>query len=270
MITASNDATACLWDAVTGSPIHVLSGHGSSVWSAVFSPDGDRVATGSGDGTARLWSRTSGQQLQSFTATGAPIDLVAFSPDGRVLAAAVSDGFVALWDSVDGRVVRRIDGTSSLWSIRFDRSGRLLATAGEDGRAELHRLDGPSTTLAGHDETVWSTVFSVAGDRVATVGADGTVRVWSTDRGAQIAELASGRGSLSGAAFVDRDRMIVSAARSGALEVWEIESGALVASHDRAPMSFESLCVLDDGGVAVSTSNGAVIVWDLLGTARSF
>jgi WD40 repeat protein len=39
----------------TGKTTAVLEGHGSTVWSASFSPDGQRVVTASDDGTARIW-----------------------------------------------------------------------------------------------------------------------------------------------------------------------------------------------------------------------
>ncbi|MCP4303856.1 MAG: NACHT domain-containing protein, partial [bacterium] len=45
IVTASDDNTARLWDAETGSLIHTLEGHGSIVLSAEFSPDGARIVT---------------------------------------------------------------------------------------------------------------------------------------------------------------------------------------------------------------------------------
>ena len=55
VVTASDDNTARLWDAETGTEIAVLKAHEHSVTSAAFSPDGRRVVTASSDNTARLW-----------------------------------------------------------------------------------------------------------------------------------------------------------------------------------------------------------------------
>ncbi|MDZ8023450.1 MAG: hypothetical protein RMX97_01815, partial [Nostoc sp. DedQUE11] len=44
-----------LWDVSTGKAIKTLTGHSSSVYSVVFSPDGKTLASGSGDKTAILW-----------------------------------------------------------------------------------------------------------------------------------------------------------------------------------------------------------------------
>jgi WD40 repeat protein len=46
-----------------GKLLLTLDGYAASVISAVFSPDGARLATGSYDGTIKIWDNTSGQVL---------------------------------------------------------------------------------------------------------------------------------------------------------------------------------------------------------------
>jgi len=55
IVTASEDNTARIWDAASGTEIAVLRGHDSAVNSAAFSPDGSRIVTASNDKTARIW-----------------------------------------------------------------------------------------------------------------------------------------------------------------------------------------------------------------------
>ena len=55
VVTASQDATARLWDAMSGKPIGEPMKHKAFVDYAWFSPDGQRVVTASQDKTARLW-----------------------------------------------------------------------------------------------------------------------------------------------------------------------------------------------------------------------
>jgi dipeptidyl aminopeptidase/acylaminoacyl peptidase len=55
VVTASDDKTARLWDAVSGKPIGEPMRHEKAVNSAQFSPDGQRVVTVSDDETARVW-----------------------------------------------------------------------------------------------------------------------------------------------------------------------------------------------------------------------
>jgi WD40 repeat protein len=54
IVTASEDGTARIWDAVTWKEIAMLHEHGGPVNSAAFSPDGTRVVTATKDGTALI------------------------------------------------------------------------------------------------------------------------------------------------------------------------------------------------------------------------
>ncbi len=54
-MTASNDETARVWDAITGQPLTEPLKHEAEVWIAQFSADGQRVVTASSDKTARVW-----------------------------------------------------------------------------------------------------------------------------------------------------------------------------------------------------------------------
>jgi WD40 repeat protein len=69
VVSASNDATARLWDAESGKEIAILKGHTNTVYTAVFSADGKRVITASRDNTARLWDAESGK-MQGEKITG--------------------------------------------------------------------------------------------------------------------------------------------------------------------------------------------------------
>jgi WD40 repeat protein len=56
IVTASDDATARIWDAVIGKEITRLQEHSNWVLTAIFSHDGRHVLTASEDGTAKLWA----------------------------------------------------------------------------------------------------------------------------------------------------------------------------------------------------------------------
>ena len=61
-------------------------GHSSWVWSAAWSPDGTKIATGSHDGTVRVWNSSSGSTLLTLTGHGLMVLCVAWSPDGMKIA----------------------------------------------------------------------------------------------------------------------------------------------------------------------------------------
>ena len=80
-----------LWDADSGDELAVLRGHEDGVSSAVFSPDGSRMASWSGDGTVRLWDVESGQDLLVLRGHVGGVSSLAFSPEGSRITTGSPD-----------------------------------------------------------------------------------------------------------------------------------------------------------------------------------
>ena len=76
-----------------------LEGHGDSVSSVAFSPDGQRLVSGSSDNTLRLWDANTGAAIgQPLEGHGASVSSVAFSPDGHRVVSGSYDNTLRLWD----------------------------------------------------------------------------------------------------------------------------------------------------------------------------
>ena len=70
--------------------MQVLVGHFELVNTAVWSPDGERVATASEDVSAKIWSASSGECVQTLTGHTDTVNSALWSPDGLHLS---PDGF---------------------------------------------------------------------------------------------------------------------------------------------------------------------------------
>ncbi|MCP4699635.1 MAG: hypothetical protein GY862_22715 [Gammaproteobacteria bacterium] len=66
MICTINFIQSPIWDTQTGDALAVLQGHEAAVWHAVFSPDGQQLATASEDKTARLWPVLSRPEMLAY------------------------------------------------------------------------------------------------------------------------------------------------------------------------------------------------------------
>jgi WD40 repeat protein len=76
-----------------------LHGHSGGAVQAVFSPQGDRIATGAGDNTVRLWDVPTGEEVLTLHGHGFHVLDLAFSPDGRRLMTSSGDGTIRFWET---------------------------------------------------------------------------------------------------------------------------------------------------------------------------
>ncbi|MGW4802363.1 WD40 repeat domain-containing protein, partial [Nonomuraea sp. NPDC004297] len=152
-IAQTDDARASMSALLSQPARGALIGHTDMVWSAVFSPDGKRLASASSDGTARIWDAVTRRQIGApLTGHTDGVHSVAFSPDGTRLATASLDGTVRMWDTATGRPIGApLTGhTGSVDSVAFSPDGKRLATVGYDRRAT-------TTTRADTTVRIWDT-----------------------------------------------------------------------------------------------------------------
>ena len=85
-----------------------LAGHGGTVWSVAWSPDGSWIATAGEDRLIRIWRAADGALVHTLAGHELNIWSVRFSPDSRLLASGSFDRSIRLWDVASGRLVRRL------------------------------------------------------------------------------------------------------------------------------------------------------------------
>jgi WD40 repeat protein/DNA-binding SARP family transcriptional activator len=199
--TAGSDATARVWDAVTGEQRFSVTGHTGAVVAVDWSPDSTRLATVSLDGSARISELADGgvRELFSFSArdTSGGLTGVAFSPDGeRLMTGDLAITAVKIWD-VSARGGAEWPNLPALPSgvlvpfsaAEFTADSRGLVVGGADGPAsivdvesgEVHATIGPHPT---DDDDIGWLDLSDDGQLLATTGWSGPVNVWDASTGA--------------------------------------------------------------------------------------
>ena len=75
-----------------------LLGHSRGVARAVFSPEGDKLASASADKTAIIWDVATGRQLQVLKGHARGLSDIAWSKSGLHVITASDDATARVWD----------------------------------------------------------------------------------------------------------------------------------------------------------------------------
>jgi eukaryotic-like serine/threonine-protein kinase len=157
-----------------------LKGHGNTISSLDFSPDGRRLASGSLDQTARIWDTSTGSSVAVLHGHRDKIVGVRFASDGRRLLTYSDDGAIRLWETASGALLGSLRGHTGVLSIHLSRDGQVVAVADERGTVRMWDLDRTIRrgVLAGHTSFVYDVAISADGRWVASSSWDETVRFW--------------------------------------------------------------------------------------------
>ena len=206
---------------------------------AVFSPNGNLVATVGIAGSGQLWNTATETSIGPPFTTGDGVgypqqlmvgDAIAFSPDGQLLAVSSQDGGVTLLSTVTGDPIPeptttspspassaatatppspRVVVGSPTGAVAFSANGRLLASAGIDGYVRLRNptTGAPEGSIAvdpvspgENSQGVAALALSPDGRYLATVDGTGQIQLWDTATRAEVGlPIPAGTLSSSGA-----------------------------------------------------------------------
>ena len=244
---------AGLWDIAIGKHLLEL-GHKRDIFSAAFSPDGARVATGGLDWAAWVWAVKTGAQLKELKHPSA-VKFVLFSPDGEsILSVSAQNDHVDPFNP-------SLNGGTRVWNART-------------GKEVWYHGDGPRFDEA--DEWVQPAAFSPDGKFVAGVNLD-TASVWDSRTGRTIVAISCARGDRGAfiggpvAVAFGSDSCTFAAGGAG-LGVWRISASQRVA-HDVETVGSEDLAGVRSPRTIIFFSSGRRVlvaaqgifsgVWDI-------
>jgi uncharacterized protein with WD repeat len=269
LATGSQDASARVWDAITGGALLTLSAQGASVSSVTWSPDGKSLATGRGNGTVQVWNAETGKEIGVPFGDHKAIYSVAWSPEGKQLATGSGDGTVGVWDSASGTLVMTLRGHSGpVYGVAWSPNGTRLATVDLDGIGIVWDVAAGLKGLTFNSGSTHSPIYGVAwspdGRRLATGSGDNTARIWDVEAGKELLELRGHTSSVYSVAWSPDGKRLATGSGDNTARIWDAEAGEeLLTLRGQSGVVYSVAWSPDGKHLASASEDRTAKVWNL-------
>lgn len=259
------DGNLRICDAESGKELVSLGEHAQRISSAVFSPDGKKLATHSGDGLLKLWDARSGEEISTFPGFSRNYVNAVFCPDGKSFASG-SGTRVRILKSPAGNEPTVLRGHSELVNgAIFSPDGSRIATASADKTAKIwNALTGEEVvTLTGHHGGVRRLAFSSNGKQLATASADATIKLWNAETGEELRTLNGHTAGVLSVEFSPDGKQLASTSHDATIRIWNVSDGRELQSLTGHTDAVGRVAYRSDGKRLVSASKDQTVrVWD--------
>jgi eukaryotic-like serine/threonine-protein kinase len=245
IVSASNEKTVHVWDAMTGDKRQIYQDISDAVRVVAASSDGSRIATAGADALVRVWDFATNRLVVTYRGhAGNAVNAMAWSPKQQLLASAATDGTVHVWDATTGQPLTIYRGHKSsvntlAWSLDkpLERGYRIVS-GGDDTSVQIWEAStGRNVALyRGQPRKVLSVAWSPNvyastisrdsfsrapnGSRVACGREDGMVQMWDTITDREVLNYRSSA-SISIVAWSPNGTRFAYANDNKQVEVWD-------------------------------------------------
>jgi eukaryotic-like serine/threonine-protein kinase len=273
VLTGSVDATARLWDVVSGKLIGEPFVHEGDVHSVAFSPDGEAILTSTRWRT-HLWDLARIGQTHLRFQHPHWVGAVAFSPDGKTILTGSADpnvlnfagprGQARLWDASTGTALGD-PLPHRLWvlNVAFSPDGTRFLTGGGPisfgpGEARLWRTTTrePIGSTMTYDAPIYAVAFNPNGRTFLTAGRNRLAQLYDVDT-AKLVRTFQHPDTVLSAAFSPDGKILLTGDDRGIARLWNVATGESIGEPITVFGPAGKVSLAGDGAAAPRSGGGA-------------
>ena len=269
-------ARVLIVDTATGKVSATWKGHGDTVRSLCFTPDGKRIIAGGGVsgaiGQVRVWDVSSSKETIVFGDHTDIVNQAAISPDANTVVTASSDKSLKVWELASGKLLQTLrDHADQVLGVAYHPSGKHIVSCSLD--KSFKTWDTTSWkrlySVPAHDDGIYDIDMTPSGNQIYTTGADRRVRVWNfgTEGAGHVRDFGL-RQAGWGAAIAGQSPVLVSGDTH--IRAWRISDGAALVDIDLASDVMSTAISNDTLLAAGGLWNGDVVIVDVTSKAKKW
>ncbi len=172
--------------------LYLPQAHNDVIYSAQFSPDAKRIASGGADKYLRTFDVATSQQLRRFEGHTNYVLGVAWQGNGQIIATAGADNTVKVWEADTGDQQRTIEGfPRHVTAIRYIGESDNIITSCGDKLVRMHNASNGGLARNFGEIKSWPHCVAITPDsNIVTAGdAAGNIYFWNGNNGQHLKTL---------------------------------------------------------------------------------
>lgn len=172
-----------------GRNLYLPQAHDDVIYSAKFSPDGKRIASGGADKYLRTFDIATSQQLRRFEGHTSYVLGVAWKRDGQIIATSGADNAIKVWEAETGDQQRTIENFGRhVTAVQYiGETDNIISSCG-DKLARIHNASNGGLARNFGNATTWLHAVAITPDSAVAAAGDaaGNVYLWNGNNGQQL------------------------------------------------------------------------------------